>query len=192
MVIWYKKYQKYGKIFKYIENNTIYMVKIEILLREGKISRINELESGRYINFFENSYTENLEHSKSVQKSFPRWGIISGYYAMHDITKLFLAKKFRIKVEFKVHTTTIKVLKELIKNREILKLIRNGYRQFIALANDLAGAKKERTKAQYYTGTPFMKDMFQKKAEEFLKTTVEPYIEKIRELLGESYDKSNI
>jgi hypothetical protein len=111
---------------------------------------------------------------------------------MHGITKLILAKKFRIKVEFKVHTTTIKVLKELIKNREILNLIKNGYKQFITLANDLAEAKREKTKAQYYTGTPFMKDVFQEKAEEFLKTIVEPYIEKMRKLPGEDYDKSDI
>lgn len=91
------------------------MVKIETLLKEGKITRINELELGRYVNFFENSYSDNLEHSKANLIKFPHWAIISGYYAMHDITKLLLAKKFRIKIEFEVHATTIKVLRELIK-----------------------------------------------------------------------------
>ncbi len=160
------------------------MVKIEILLNEGKISKIREFEIDRYTNFFENSYRDNLEHSKSNQNAFPRWSIISGYYAMHDITKLLLAKQFRIKIELEVHATTIKVLRELIKNKEILALIEEGYRQFISLANDLAEAKKERTKAQYYTGTAFMKEVFQKKSENFLKTTVEPYIQRITKLLG--------
>jgi len=91
------------------------MVKLEILMEEGKIEKIGELE--RYLNFFENSYRDDLEHSKSNIKTFPRWSIISGYYAMHDITKLFLAKKFRIKILLEIHATAIKVLNELIKKQ---------------------------------------------------------------------------
>ncbi len=159
------------------------MVKIEILMEEEKISRINELELDRYINFFENSYKDNLEHCKSNINTFPRWSIISGYYAMHDITKLFLAKKFRIKIDFEVHATTIKVLSELIKNKEILNLIQRGYNEFISLANDLAEAKKERTNVQYYTGTEFMKEVYRKKSDEFLKNVVLSYLEKLQELL---------
>lgn len=160
------------------------MVKIKTLIDEGKIMRINELELGRYINFFENSCKDNLEHCKAVILTYPRWSIISGYYAMHDITKLLLAKKFMIKVEYEVHATTIKVLAELIKSREIVNLIRKGYEEFISLANDLAEAKKERTKTQYYTGTEFMKMEYRKRASEFLKEIVEPYINKIK-FLGE-------
>ena len=124
------------------------MVKIEILLKEGKISKINEFELNRYINFFEKSYIDNLEHSRAILITFPRWSIISGYYAMHDITKLLLAKKFRIKIDLEVHSTTIKVIDELIKNKEILSLIKKGYKEFISLANDLAQAKRERVKVQ--------------------------------------------
>ena len=159
------------------------MVKIKTLLEEGKISRINELEIERYANFFSASYAENLDHCRSVIEKFPRWSIISGYYAMHDITKLLLAKVFNLKIEFEVHSTTIKVLHELIKNKEILNLLENGYREFIYLANDLAEAKKERVKTQYYTGTRFMKEEYKKRAKNFLKDTVEPFITKIKILL---------
>jgi hypothetical protein len=159
------------------------MVKIETLLQEGKLSKINELELGRYINFFEKSYEDNLEHSKSNISLFPRWSIISGYYAMHDITKLLLAKEFRIKIELEVHATTIKVLDELIKNKEILSLIKKGYKEFLNLANDLVEAKKDRVKVQYYTGTKFMKEEHKKRANEFLKEVVEPYLKKIKEIL---------
>ena len=48
------------------------MVKIEILIKEGKVARISELELGRYVNFFENSYKENLEHSTAVMITYPR------------------------------------------------------------------------------------------------------------------------
>lgn len=159
------------------------MVKIEILIREGKVSRINELEIERYINFFENSYKDNLEHCIANKDTFPRWSIISGYYAMHDITKLLLAQKFRLKIDLEVHATTIKVLAELVKNKEILRLIKNGYNQFITLANDLAESKKERVKAQYYTGTRFMKEQYKKKSAEFITDTVQPYLDKIKKLL---------
>lgn len=62
---------------------------------------------------------------------------------MHDITKLLIAKKFRLKIELEVHATTIKVLRELVKDKEVTKLIEKGYREFISLANDLAEAKRQ-------------------------------------------------
>jgi len=159
------------------------MVKIDKLFEEGKISKINELELERYINFFENSVKDNLEHSKENLEKFPRWAIISGYYAMHDITKFLLAKKFRIKIEMEVHMTTIKVLQELIKNKEILNLIEKGYKEFLTLANDLAEAKKDRVKVQYYTGTSFMKEEYKTRAKSFYNSVVLTYLKKIQELL---------
>ena len=160
------------------------MVKIETLMMEGKVSRINEMEIPRYVNFFENSYKDNLEHCKSVTVNFPRWSIISGYYAMHDITKFLLAKKFRLKIDFEVHATTIKVLKELIKNRSLLKLMEIGHKEFIYIANDLVQAKNERVKAQYYTGTDFMRAEYRKKSKEFLHDVVTPYLKKMKMLCG--------
>ena len=165
------------------------MVKIEILIKEGKVSRIRELEMGRYENFFESSYKDNLAHCKANLKTFPRWSIISGYYAMHDITKLLIAKKYRLKIELEVHATTIKALRELVKDREILRLMEDGYREFISLANDLAEAKRQRTKTQYSTGTAFMKGQYAKTAEEFLSGTVEKYIERIRLLIQMKEEK---
>lgn len=156
---------------------------IEQLITKGKISRINELEINRYTNFFDNSYKDNLQHCKSNIDAFPRWGIISGYYAMHDITKLFLAKKFRIKIDFEVHATTIKLIKHVINNKDLINLIELGYKEFKNLANDLAEAKKERVKVQYYTGTDFMKTRYKERANEFVKDVVIPYIEKILRLI---------
>ena len=158
------------------------MVKIETLFKQKRISKINELELKRYLNFFENSYLENFEHCRKNLNEFSRWSIISGYYALHDITKLLIAKKFRIKIDFKVHLTTIQVLRELIKNKELAEILENGYKKFLILANDLDEAKKERTKAQYYTGTAFMKEEYTKRAGESLKNVI-AYINKIKELL---------
>lgn len=159
------------------------MVKIEILIKEGKLARINELELERYINFFNNSYKDNLGHSETNIIKFPRWSIISGYYAMHDISKLLLAEKFNLKVEYEVHATAIKAIKELIKNKLIIKLIEEGYHEFISLANDLAEAKRERAKVQYFTGTAYMEEEYKKRAREFLDKKVKPYLNKINNLL---------
>ena len=159
------------------------MVKIEILLKEGKVSRILELELARYTGFFEQSSRDNRGHAAAVQQSFPRWSIISGYYAMHDITKLLLAKKFRLKVEQEVHATTIKVLRELLGNRRLLALIERGYQEFLFLANDLEEAKKERVRTQYYTGTTYMKEAYAERARIFFRDVVEPYLEKMQRLL---------
>ena len=112
------------------------MKKIEYLFKTRKISRIIETERERYLNFFSNSYKENLEHCKYVIKKYPRWSIISGYYAMHDVSKLFLADKFNIKIDFNVHQLTIDVLKELIKDKQIVRMLNIGYNEFIKLLND--------------------------------------------------------
>ena len=161
------------------------MVSIKTLLDENKISRLNELEKQRYLNFLVNSYKDNLSHAIYITTQFPRWSIISGYYAMHDISKLLLAKEFNIKIEREVHATTVKLLKEIIKNNEISKLIEEGYDEFLSLASDLNEARKERTKTQYYTGSQYMKAEFEKRAKNFIKSVVEPYIEKIQQLLNE-------
>ena len=137
------------------------------------------------MNFFESSYKDNLEHSKKNIPYFPRWSIISGYYAMHDITKLFIAKKYRIKIDFEVHATTIKLLRELVKYNEITLLFEKGYKEFLTLANDLEEARRDRSKVQYYTGTKFLIEEYKKRAFEFHEKVVLFYIEKIKELFEE-------
>lgn len=156
---------------------------LNFYFKAGFASRIIETELNRYTNFFENTYKENLEHCKKVIEDFPRWSIISGYYAMHDITKLFLAKEFRIKIDFNVHKTTLEILRKIIKDEKILELLEIGYKEFIEMANDLAEARKERTKAQYYTGTEFMKKKYQEDARNFLDNVVVLYLNKIERLI---------
>ena len=116
-------------------------------------------------------------------EAYPRWSIISGYYAMHDITKLLLAKKFRLKVEREVHATAIETLRELIKDTILLQLLEEGYKEFLHLASDLEEARDERTKVQYYTGTPYLNAQYRKLAAEFHKNFVMVYLKKIEALL---------
>ncbi len=160
------------------------MVIIEKLLKEGKISRIVETELNRYIGFFTATYKENLEHSRDTIEAHPRWSIISGYYAMHDISKLLIAKVYRLKIgSFNVHTVTINILRELLEDKEISELLNQGYEESRDLVQELSEAKKDRVKAQYYTGTEFMKEKYKERAKEFYEVIVKKYIEKIQSLL---------
>ena len=129
-------------------------------MKNGKISRIKETELSRYTDFFTESYQDNLKHSESTLSQFPRWSIISGYYAMHDISKLLIAKLYRFKLDSNVHSTAIELLRELLKDKETLRLIEAGYEEFQSLVQELSDAKKERVKVQYYTNTPFMKEEY--------------------------------
>jgi hypothetical protein len=162
------------------------MVKIEILINEGKIRKIRETELQRYLEFFTESYQDNLKHSEATVESYPRWSIISGYYAMHDISKLLIAKTYRLKIELEVHATTIKVLRELLKDEEILELIEEGYEKFKGLSDELKDAKKERVKVQYYTGTAFMKEKYKRRALGFQNDVAKRFIEAIKRFLEEA------
>ncbi len=157
------------------------MVKLEELIGSKKVSRINELELERYLNFYRQSYRENLEHMYAVVEKFPRWAIISGYFAMHDIAKLLIAKKLWLKVDREVHRTTIEVLEHLTKNRKLAKMLERGYEKFKELAGMLSEAKRERVRAQYYTGSEYLKDYWRKRAVEFTKE-VENFVRLVREL----------
>ena len=99
------------------------------------------------------------------------------------ITKLLLAKNFRIKVEFNVHKTTLEIMEEISKDEKILTLLKTGYKEFTNVLNDLTQAKKERTKAQYYTGTKLAKQRYTEKAPQFINKIVIPYLNKINLML---------
>jgi hypothetical protein len=109
-----------------------------------------------------------LFHANENVDKFTRWSIISGYYAMHDIAKLFLAEKFRIKVSKKVHSTTIKFMRIFSERKDLVKILEIGYKEFKELIEGLEVAKRERVKVQYYTGTPYLESLYKKRAKEFL------------------------
>ncbi len=159
--------------------------------KKGLISKIVETELQRYLNFFEQSYKENRDCAEYLTETFPRWSMIAGYYAMHDLTKLFLAKQFLIKVELRVHKTTVELMQIICKDKELLSLLQSGYEEFLKMANDLAEAKQERIKAQYYTGSEFMKGKYKEKAAQFVKEIVRPYLKKLGNLMKEELEETN-
>ncbi len=125
---------------------------------------LNDAEKSYYMAFHEASYKEDIQHSEEVVLKFPRWSIISGYYAMHDITKLFLAKHFGIKiVSPQIHAKTIAAIEHFIQDKELreqlLPLLKNAQQTFYNVERLkekivpvlLKKGKQEREHSQYYT-----------------------------------------
>jgi hypothetical protein len=115
-------------------------------LEEKIIVRLNEFEKERYIAFFEDTYKDNLNTAKYNLKEHPRWSIIAGYYAMHDITKLFLAKNYNLKIVNRVHFAAIIALSNVLKQDEeklkLTKLLKEARELFDE--NILGKSKKNR------------------------------------------------
>lgn len=84
-----------------------------------------------------------------------------------------------------VHQTTIRVLNEALKDEELIALFESVYEEYRSMAGELENAKRERTKAQYYTGTPFSSAEFKRRSRKFHDEKVVPYIEKMKVLTGD-------
>lgn len=154
-------------------------------------------EQESYIDFHRRAFEEDLKHAEKNLLEFPRWSIISGYYAMHDVTKLFLAKRYNIKLSSpEIHAKAIKALEEFVRDDELKKKLMELLRE----ANDmfysaerlkerilpvlLRRGKQERAKHQYYTEDYTKKSAVDaKKGSYFLEKIVKPYIKLIKGLM---------
>lgn len=154
-------------------------------------------EKENYLLFHRIAYEEDIKHAEKNVIEFPRWSIISGYYCMHDLTKLFLAAKFNIKISSpEIHAKTIDALEQFIKDetlrKKLLLLLEEAKNTFYSaerlkektLPVLLKRGKQERGKAQYYTEdyTQNLKANSQKAAY-FLDTIVKPYAQLIEGLM---------
>ena len=154
-------------------------------------------EKENYIFFHRNAFEEDLKHSERNILEFPRWSIISGYYCMHNLTKLFLAERFNIKLSSpEIHAKTIQALEHFIKDDalknkllELLKEAKSSYYNAERLKEKtlptlLRKGKQERGKAQYYSEDYAKKsDANAQKASYFLENIVKPYIKILMELI---------
>lgn len=154
-------------------------------------------EKENYLQFHRDAYQEDLKHAEDTLLKFPRWSIISGYYAMHDITKYFLALKLNIKVSSPdIHFKTIEVLEHFVQDKELkeklislLKEAENAYFDIERLKEKvvplmLKQAKAERGKSQYYT-EDYTKDrkVNAQRSAYFLENFVRPYLKLMRGLM---------
>lgn len=154
-------------------------------------------EKQNYILFHRNSFQEDLKHAEKNILEFPKWSIISGYYCMHNITKMFLAEKFNIKISSpNIHIKTVEALEYFIKDEklkskliELLKGAKDVYYSAERLKEKtlptlLKRGKQERGKAQYYSEDYTEKTIINpQKASYFLETIVIPYLKLIEGLM---------
>lgn len=153
-------------------------------------------ERDNYLAFHQTAYLDDLKHAEKNLLEFPRWSIISGYYAMHDLTKLFLAKKFAIKISSpNLHEKTIEALREKIQDalikEKIILLLKEAKEVYFnverlkekVLPELLRQGKKQRGQSQYYTEDySEARKANAQKASYFLETFVKPYIKIVEEL----------
>lgn len=156
-------------------------------------------EKERWMWFHENSYKESLKLAKEILLKYPRWSVISAYYAMHDITKLYLGKVHDLKVTGKnIHAATIDLLKKFAEESEekkrairLLEKAKDEFETVFRLDEKtlpllLRQGRQERAKAQYYS---FEKDgdmfniNFSKNASYFLDKIAEPFIKVMESML---------
>lgn len=160
----------------------------EEFLSKGIIVKLAETERQDYIKFFEHTYKDNIKAAHDNLEAHPRWAIIAGYYAMHDIAKLFLARRFSLKIgEKRVHLATITALQAVLKEENtkarLLELLEKAENVFsVNISRYLAKGRKEREKVQYYNfKTDFSKN--RDNALSFLNDIAEPFIKIIEDLM---------
>jgi len=154
-------------------------------------------EKENYIAFHKAAFEDDLKHAEKNSLEFPRWGIISGYYCMHDLTKLFLAEHFNVKIASpEIHGKTIAALEHFLKEDEVkkrlLELLKEAKDIFYSaerlkertLPLLLKRGRQERGRAQYYS-EDYSKaaKVNSQKAVYFLETIVKPYAKLMQGLM---------
>ncbi|MFH0961908.1 MAG: hypothetical protein V1820_04455 [archaeon] len=134
-------------------------------LRLKTIRRLPEIEKENYLKFHSETWKEDLETSELLLGKNERWAVIAGYYAMHNLAKEYIARKFNLKIDGKfVHAAAVSALREFSRRDPL-----SG-----ELAELLEKAKAGRALSQYYTG----KKISSGNATEFLETVVRAFVKK--------------
>jgi len=159
----------------------------EYFQKKGSITQLDPSEKDFYLEYFKSAYDEDLEHSKNSLIKSPKWTIIAGYYAMHNISKYYLGLNFQIKISLpEIHSATIVAIKELVDNKEVKNLICEieDFSEIEPLYFGLVKAKDERSKTQYYISkSNSAKKITLEKANYFLNNVVEKYIQLMEKLI---------
>lgn len=155
-------------------------------VKEGTIKQLSASEEKDYIDFHLSAYKEDIEVAEKLSLISPRWTIVAGYYAMHDITKLYLAEQHNLKLSQRgVHAAAIVALRKVLEDKKVkskaIKLLEQAediYKIYGSRAQAipviLSRSKREREKAQYYSAPVTAIEL--KKAIDFLERIVKPYL----------------
>ncbi len=153
----------------------------EYLVKIGTIKKLPEVEKHKYIEFHDKLWKDDIKVAEKLVNENPRWSIIAGYYAMHNISKMILALKFNIKISGKyVHAAVIESLKKYFREHNLADKLKNAAMNMTLdeIPELLEIARRERSKAQYYSNRNT--EISSKKAKEFLNEIVYPFIEVVK------------
>lgn len=147
-------------------------------------------EKEDFQNWHEESYQEDLEVAELILPHSSRWLITSGYYSMHNITKLYLAlKNIFITDKEHVHESVINKFEECCHNsekdlRELLKTLKFAESIYEKEFQDprkihyvLRSARSERSNSTYYSKIESMD------AKVFMRDIVKPYIKALEAMI---------
>ncbi len=151
-------------------------------------------ESGRWMRYHESAYKEDRDMAGEV--SSPRWAVIMAYYAMHNISKLYLAKVHNLRVAgSEVHAQTIHFMAKYATSDEkrLLPLLKKAKEEYEAITSAsvwimprlLAKGRDERAKTQYYESAMAQKSRqeLMRRAQYFIANFMKPYLEILEGLL---------
>ena len=146
-------------------------------------------EAPRWIAFHEQAYKEDRAMADKVLLEAPRWSIIMAYYAMHNVTKLYLAKVHNLKVSGQdIHAKTLFFISRYVQQdaKKIIPLLKQAKEEYDAITSSsvwvipqlLAKGRDERAKTQYYDTIKSQKSRIElmQAAQYFLDNFMEPYL----------------
>ncbi len=158
--------------------------------------RLTTEEAQRWIDFHKSAYKEDMEISGKILTESPRWSIIMAYYAMHNISKLYLAKVHNIKISCQdVHAQTLFFISKYVKQEaeRLIPLLKKAKEEYDAITSSsiwivpqlLSKGRDERSKTQYYDISKAGKSKIElmQAAQYFFDNFMTPYIKIIEGLL---------
>ncbi|PIN70725.1 hypothetical protein COV93_00305 [Candidatus Woesearchaeota archaeon CG11_big_fil_rev_8_21_14_0_20_43_8] len=153
-------------------------------------------ERERWIKFHHEAYKEDIEISEKLLLDSPRWSVISAYYAMHDISKLYLGKIHNLKISGdKVHAKTLFFISKYVKlnSKKIIPLLEEAKKEYDAIASSniwiisrlLSKGRDERTKTQYYNAAKTDRSKIEhlQTAQYFIDNFMKPYMKILEGML---------
>jgi len=139
---------------------------------------------------------EDEEMANKVLTDSPRWSVIMAYYAMHNVSKLYLAKVHNLKISGQdVHAQTLFFISKYVKqeSKRIIPLLKQAKEEYDAITSSsiwvipqlLSKGRDERTKTQYYDVAKAGKSKIElmQAAQYFMDNFMEPYIKIMEGLL---------
>ena len=146
-------------------------------------------EAARWIKFHEDIYKEDQKMANKVLTDSPRWSVIMAYYAMHNVSKLYLAKIHNIKIGGEnVHAKTLFFISKYAKqnSKKIIPLLEKAKKEYDVITSSsiwviprlLSKGRDERTKMQYYDAAKAEKSTMElmQAAQYFIDNFMKPYI----------------